>query len=130
DQRNLEQAGIDAPCAVILHERAEFVIKTTTHDLLVHAIRNRAPSPCCFRVTCLRCHFCSAVEGHPAHDLGMGEVAAARADFPDPFVGFAPDTFEMFKDGVPIFVMPIDRRDSTLDRFEHCVCDLTIDIEL
>src|SRR2546423_1115150 len=36
-------------------------------------------------------------EGHPAHDLGISEVAARAAHFPEPLVGLGPDLLEVLE---------------------------------
>ena len=41
--------------------------------------------------------FDGAIESHPGHDLGVGELPTSASNLPYPFVGLLPDRFEVFQ---------------------------------
>ena len=95
DQRNLQQARVERPGAIGLHETVAFGVIGFAADFVVNLVADRAPAlDGSIEVQFLRrAH--DAVEGDPGHHLRMGEMFQAAAHFPDAIVRLAPDGFEM-----------------------------------
>src|SRR6516164_10493711 len=72
------------------------------------------------------------VEGKPAHDLGISEMAARAAHLPKPFIGLLPDRFEMFQKFA--LERPIDMiadepaRPALIERVEHFAVNIELQL--
>src|SRR6185312_7591081 len=94
-QRYEQQACIQGFRAIGLHEAAELGIVGLGAYVGVDGVGNLAPMRGRPLVAELLNKFHGAVESDPDHDLGMGEMLARPAYFPQAFVGLAPDALEM-----------------------------------
>src|SRR6185312_12732867 len=71
-----------------------------------------------------------AVEGHPRHDLGIGELLAPAAYFPDSLVGIGPDRLEMVEQRALDPPSPLVLAQAAESRLIERVHELAVDIEL
>ena len=81
--------------AVRLHEAAEFGVVTAPANVGVDGGGDLSPAIERAVEVELLGALDRAVEGHPRHDLRIGEVLALIAHFPDAFVRLDPDALEM-----------------------------------
>src|SRR5205823_5359426 len=74
--------------------------------------------------------FQRAIEGHPGHDLRIGEVLSPRAHLPDALIGLAPDRLQM-REQLDLQVPPGTGGAEAADaRVMQRVGDFPVDVEL
>ena len=71
-----------------------------------------------------------AVERHPGHHFGMDEMLRRAPDFPDAFVGLAPDFFQMLRKSLADLAAAWRGRQAALARLGHHIGQFAINIEL
>src|SRR5437773_3920810 len=71
-----------------------------------------------------------AVERHPRHHLGMGEVLPGASHFPDPFVRLVPARLDVLDDSALERPGRGLRLDSGAAREMHAIDELAVDVEL
>ena len=89
DQRDHQQAGVELVRPVVLGEGPLLGVEAlsqTSAWISSRSARHRSTGPSSRTLHRLD----GAVEGHPGHDLGVGEVPPRAADLPDAVVGLAP----------------------------------------
>src|SRR5215208_7599654 len=90
DRRQQQQAGIELLRSVRLDEAAQFAIESSLADLVVNRLPQRAPLVDLASQPAPLHRLDPAVEGHPRHDLGMGEMSGTAAYLPDALVRLIP----------------------------------------
>ena len=132
DRCEHEQARVEQLRAVVLGERVELRVEALLADLRVDFVAQLPPMVHrSLRQDAVLRQRDGAVEGHPGHDLRMGEVPPRAADLPDPVVGLAPHLLEVIEDRhhqirryVGLF------GDGALPVGDGGVQDLAVDVEL
>lgn len=130
DHAEMQQAGIKRLGAVGLHETAEFGIESLLANLGMDVICERAPTCGGLGLAVRLGNLDGAVEGHPGHDLRIGEMLALAAHLPYAFIGLHPDFFEKGQNGSRQFASAVMRRKPALAGLQQGVGHLAIDIEL
>src|ERR1700741_1322447 len=70
------------------------------------------------------------IERHPCHDLGIGEVLASAAQFPNAFVRFLPYLGKMIGQRALQRGIGCARSDSAKMRMQQCIGDFAVYVEL
>ena len=97
NQGHHQHGGVQRIGAVVLHERAALRVAGVSANVFVDLVTQRLPL---FNWPLEAEAFGAlyrAVESHPRHDFGVGEMLARAAHFPHAFVGFAPDLRHMIQ---------------------------------
>src|SRR5438094_57902 len=95
DLRQQQQAGIELFGPVGLHEAPKLGVETAPADVGMNGGGDLAPAiDRAFETELLRT-LDGAIEGYPGQHLGIGEVPARAAHFPDSFVRLGPDALEV-----------------------------------
>ena len=90
DQRDHQQAGIEAIRPVVLRERALGGVEPLVTHLVMDLLADLAPPLHRSVGSEVLDRSDRPVERHPGHDLGVGEVPAGTPDLPDPVVRLPP----------------------------------------
>ncbi len=114
----------------MLHERLALLAPTLLEDLLVDLVAHLEPAAAIGREGPLVGEAQAPVDGDPAHELRVDEVAPSAANLPDPFVGFVPVIAHVIEQALQLAPQVIGDRSAVfvveIDRIEQ----LAVDIQL
>lgn len=123
DQRHHEETGVEVFRAVILHKRIEARIEALPAYLFVDGGPKRLPSRDISRDPALLCGPDSAIDGDPCHHLGVNEMPAQAAHFPNAIIGALSCGLKKFNQRLcNVFAF-------VLRRFEPCLVTLKKSID-
>jgi len=72
----------------------------------------------------------AAVDRHPGHHLGVGELLPRAAHLPDPLVGVVPQSLDRMEQGLAHRPAAFGRRQPLEPGEDHGVHHLAVDVEL
>ena len=98
-ERHQQHARVERVGAVMLREGAAARVERLAADVVVNFLPQRLPARDRALESELLGQLDGAVESHPRHDLGIGEVLAATPNLPNPVIRLAPDLCEVIEHG-------------------------------
>src|SRR5579859_8211355 len=117
--------------AVKLHKGIQAGVKTSPAYLIVDGVAQRLPSRNVPGKPALFCGSDRAIDGDPRHELGVNEVPARAAHFPNTFIGLLPSGLEEFQQRLAhIFAFVLRRFESCLAALKESVGNLAKNIQL
>ncbi len=94
DQRDHQQTGVELVGPVVLGERPDRGVEPLVADLVMDLLADLLPPVDRTFPTVFLRRLDGTVDGHPCHDLRVGEVAAGTPNLPDAVIRLAPPVLQ------------------------------------